>query len=94
MNRDRLTKDLAMVDRDIARDAENIRKQQEVVAELTALGRASLVIEARELLAKFQTLQRMDVDRRARLARELEEFDNWEDSRARPNDQCNAGGGA
>lgn len=75
MNRERILKDLAMVERDLARVADSLRGQERVVAELMGMGRSALANEAKEVLAKFQGLDKADRERKDRLLRELGEID-------------------
>lgn len=56
----------------LERVAEHIRRQEYIISDLEVAGRHQLVIEARELLAKFQALQSEDYARRSRLLKELE----------------------
>jgi len=78
MRRERILKDLAMVDRDLARVAEMIEQQRRIVADLAGTSRPLLVAEARQLLARFQALQTADRERRDRLAIELEQLEMWQ----------------
>ena len=75
MPRDRLLKDLAQAERNVAQSADSVSLQERIVSELTAAGRSELAAEARVLLEKFQDLQNADVFRRNQLRADLDVWD-------------------
>lgn len=64
-----------MVERDLKRIEETIRKQEEIVNQLTGVCRPLLVAEAEQLLDRFRRLRDADIERRNRLTLELERLE-------------------
>ena len=71
MKREWLLRDISQVDRLLERAADNIALQKQIVIDLAERGHAAMAIEARHLLATFQTLHKQHTDHRERLLREL-----------------------
>ncbi len=69
---DQLLRDVKQVNRLLERGAENMALQKRIVADLTNRGLATYAIEARRLLATFQTLQNKHLEHREKLLGELE----------------------
>jgi hypothetical protein len=72
VTRDRLLRDIQQVNRLVERGAENIALQKRIVSDLTSRGHAAYAIEARRLLATFQTLQNQHLAHRESLLGEIE----------------------
>ena len=76
LTRDQLLRDVKQVNRLLERGAENIALQKRIVTDLTNRGFAAYAIEARRLLAAFQTLQNQHFNHREKLLGELETLDH------------------
>jgi hypothetical protein len=69
MDRAILLRHLASAEDHIAKGAEHIRRQREIVAELERDGHDAAL--ARKLLVEFENMQRLNVTERDRLVKEL-----------------------
>ena len=71
MDRAMLEDHLALAERHVAQGEDHIRRQREIVDQLTRNGHIEYVQNARELLAQFEELQALHVGDRDRLKGEL-----------------------